>query len=149
MRLSRNRFRMIYAALVIVSFFIPAYQNVSAFEFFSLAIGDIRSEADVTLLDLVVILIPLLLIPFTALYVLMRAANKKPMNGLLLGLPLFSFAFFFLILSLDINRNVNNVDVLELLKEMSFGFYITAMGALLLLFTYSKKEALNVGAGKG
>lgn len=143
MRSSRNRCRMVYSALLLAAFFIPAYNNVSAYGFIGLAIASVKTDAEVTFLDALVILIPLLFIPLSALLILFRAFRKKPFNGLLLSLPLFFLLFFFFILSFDVNRQTSDADMIGLLKGMRFGFYIAALAAVLLLLSYSKRESLN------
>jgi hypothetical protein len=141
--MSRNRYRIIYSALLIAAFFIPAYSNVSAYRFIGLAIGSAQTDAEVTFMDALVILIPLLFIPLSALLILFRALRQKPINGLLLSLPLFFLLFFFLILSFDVNRETSNADMFGMLKDMRFGFYMAALTSVLLLFSYSKRESLN------
>lgn len=145
MAVKRNQFRALYAILVIISFFIPAYNHFSAFQFLLLALSSLGAESEITLIDLLVILFPLLLIPFTALLILIRSLSKKPLNTLLLCLPFFSFSFFFLIFSLDMVRQVNSGNVLNLLTQMRIGFYLAAAASLLLLFSYSRRESLNLG----
>lgn len=147
MRLHRNHYRAVYAGLIIAAFFIPAYNNISAFRFLWMAIGAINTDSELTFIDLTVVLIPLLLIPAASLVVFIRALKKKTQNSLLLSLPFFSLAFFFLILSFDMNRQVNSLNILELLKQMSVGFYIAAFASFLLLFTHSRRESLNLHSG--
>jgi len=144
MRLHRNHYRVLFAVLVITAFFIPAYDKISAFSFFGIAIGSVASDEELTLLDLLVVLIPLLLIPVASLLILFRAIRKKPLNSLLLSIPFFSLAFFFLILSFDMNRQLNMFTMLELLRQMKVGFYIAVSASLLLLFSYSRKESFNL-----
>jgi fatty-acid desaturase len=137
---------MLYSALLIAAFFIPAYNHVSAFSFIGLAIGAVSTDSEVTFIDIMVVLLPLLFIPISACIILWRAFKHRPFNGLLLSLPLFFLLFFFLILSFDMNRQVNNVNAITLIKEMSIGFYLAALASVLLLFSYSKREALNLGS---
>ncbi len=146
MRLNRNHYRAIYAALVVIAFFIPAYGRISAFHFLLIAIDSVGADNEITIVDLVIVLLPFLFVHLTALIILLRAINNKPQNSLLFALPFFSIALFFLILSFDMNRQVNNTNVFGLLKEMSFGFYIAALASLLLLFSYSRREALNLSS---
>lgn len=146
MRISRNQYRAIYASLIIIAFFIPAYDNVSALGFLNLVIGSVGNDAELTLIDLVIILFPLLLVPITAVIILFRSLRKKALNSLLLGLPFFSLAFFILLLSFDINKDVSNPGVLGLIKDMSIGFYLACFASLLLLFSHSRRESLNAGS---
>lgn len=97
-------------------------------------------------MDALVILFPLLFIPISALLILFRALRQKPVSGLLLSLPLFFLFFFFVIFSFDVNRETSNADMLAMLKDMRFGFYVAAMASVLLLFSYSKRESLNFGS---
>lgn len=147
MRVNRYQYRAVYSAMVIIAFFIPAYHNVSAFGFLIMISGYIDTDSEITLIDLSVVLLPLLLIPATALLILIKAISKKPLSSLLLSLPFFSLTFFFLILSVDMNRHVNSNSILELFTQMSVGFYLAAFASLLLLFSYSRRESLNLGSG--
>lgn len=144
MRMSRNRYRMLYSALVIAAFFVPAYGRVSAFSFLGLAIGSVQADSEITFVDVFVVLLPLLFIPISALLIFYRALRQRPLSGLVLSLPLFFLLFFCLILSFDMSRQLNDVSTLGLVKEMSPGFYIAAFASVLLLFSYSKREALNL-----
>ncbi len=148
MSIKRNQYRAIFAVVVIVAFFIPAYNSVSAFQFLLLALGSLRNDSEITLVDLLVILLPLLLVPATALLILFQALNKRRVNSLLLCLPFFSMAFFFLIFSFDRVRQVSSFSVLNLLTEMRVGFYLAAFASLLLLFSYNRRESFNTSAGK-
>lgn len=148
MRVNRYQYRAIYSALVIVAFFIPAYHHVSAFEFLFLAIGSIGIDSEITLVDLFVVLLPLLLIPAAALWILVKTIVRKPLNSVLLGLPFFSILFFFLILWFDRSRQVSSGNPLTMLTQMRVGFYLAAVASLLLLFSYSRRESLNLGPGK-
>lgn len=144
MRLNRNQYRAIYAALVIIAFFVPAYSNISAFQFLFLAIGAVGADNEITPVDLLVVLVPLLFIPLAAIIVLIKAMKKKPLNSLLLGLPFFSIAFFFLIMSFDMNRQSNAGGMFGLFREMSIGFYIAAAASLLLLLSNNRRESLKI-----
>ena len=148
MNLNRNQYRAIFAMVVLIAFFIPAYERVSAFQFLFLVLNSFDSDGEITLLDLLVILLPLLLVPAAAVLILLRIVNKKPVTSLLLCLPFFSVAFFFFIFSFDRIRQVNSVTMLNLLAEMRVGFYLAAFASLLLLFSYNRRESLNMGAGR-
>jgi hypothetical protein len=137
-----------YAALIIIAFFVPAYGSTSAFRFFISAIDSVGSDSEITLMDIFIVLLPLLLVPLAAAIILFRAIRRMAPNSLLLGLPFFSIAFFFLILSFDVTRQVNNGNVFRLLKQMSVGFYIAILASLLLLMSYSRREALNLSSGR-
>jgi hypothetical protein len=147
MRLNRNQCRAVYAALIILAFFIPAYDQTSALHFLFLSVGTVGTDSEITLLDLGVILLPLLLVPFTAIVVLVKAVKKRPLNSLLLSLPFFSLAFFFLILSFDVSRQVNSTTVFSFVTQMRVGFYLAAFASLLLLLSYSRRESLNLNSG--
>lgn len=144
MSLHRNQYRAFYAALIVAAFFIPAYDKVSAFQFLWVAVDSIDNDTELTFIDLMVVLIPLLLIPFTAVLILFRAIRNKSQNSLLLGLPFFSLIFFFLLLSFDMSQQASTLNALELLKQMQVGFYIAALASLLLLLSYSRRESLNL-----
>jgi hypothetical protein len=147
MKVNRNQYRAIYAALLIIAFFIPAYDDVSAFQFSLLVLRSAGADNEITLLDLLVILLPLLLILLTAMLILFKAVNKRPLNSLLLCLPFFSIAVFFLLLLFDINRQIDGTSLLNLLTQMHIGFYVAGFASLLLLFSYSRRESLNLGTG--
>jgi hypothetical protein len=44
-------------------------------------------------------------------------------------------------------RQVNSANVLNLLAQMRVGFYLATLAALLLLFSYNRREYLNLGSG--
>lgn len=144
MRIKRNHQRVLCAALVLVAFFAPAYGNVSAFQLIFLALSSVHAESEITLVDVLIILLPLLLIPAAAAIILIRAIYQKPPNSFLLGLPFFALAFFFVIFSFDVNRQVGTVSVFGLLGKMQTGFYVAAFASLLLLLSYSRSETLNL-----
>ncbi|HEV7331109.1 MAG TPA: hypothetical protein VGN63_08730 [Flavisolibacter sp.] len=146
MRISRNQYRAIYATLILIAFFIPAYDNISAVGFLNLALGTVNSDDEMTMIDFVIISFPLLLIPLTAIIILFKSLRKKSLNSLLLSLPFFSLTFFILLLSFDVNKEVNNAGIFSLLKDMTFGFYIACFASLLLLLSHSRREALNSGS---
>ena len=146
MSLKRPHQRAIYAALIIIAFFIPAYNGVSAFQFL-FTIGSLTSDSEITIVDLLVIALPLLLIPATAMLILLKTIRQQPLNSFLLGMPFFSIAYFFLILSFDMSRQMTNANAFSLLTQMSIGFYVATAASVLLLFSYSRREALNLGAG--
>ncbi|NTS41527.1 MAG: hypothetical protein EOO10_24025 [Chitinophagaceae bacterium] len=145
MRFSRNQYRAIYASLIIVAFFIPAYNNISAAGFLSLALNTVRSDDEMTMIDFVIISFPLFLILLTALIILFQSLRKRTSTSLLLGLPLFSLAFFIVLLSFDVNKEVSNAGVFSLLKNMRYGFYIASLASVLLFLSHSRREALNSG----
>lgn len=146
MRISRNQYRTLYASLIIIAFFIPAYDNISGAGFLNLAFGTVNRDDELTMVDFLIISIPLLLIPLTAFIILFKSLRKKSLTGLLLSLPFFSLVFFILLLSFDMNKEVNNAGIFSLLKNMRYGFYIASMASLFLLFSQSRREALNSGA---
>ncbi len=148
MRFNRHHSRSLYAALIITAFFIPAYNSDSAFRFLTMAIGSLSTDAEVTVLDLLVVILPLLLIPVACGMILFRSLKKMPVNTILLGLPFFSIVFFFLILSFDMNRQITTTNAFALLTQMSIGFYVAAAASLLLLCSYSRREALNLGSSR-
>lgn len=145
MRFSRNQYRSLYATLIIVAFFIPAYNNISAAGFLSLALNTVRSDDEMTIFDFVIISFPLFLILLTAFIILFQSLRKRSSTSLLLGLPLFSLAFFIVLLSFDLNKEVSNAGIFSLLKNMRYGFYIASFAALLLFLSYSRRDALNSG----
>lgn len=146
LRISRNTYRMMYSALLLATFFTPAYNNISGFHFIGLAFGTAQSDAEVTFVDLLVVVVPLLFVPLSALLILYRAARRRPFTGLLLALPLFFLLFFFLILSFDVNRQAANSGLFSFLRNMSLGFYMAACAAVLLLLSYSKRESFNLSS---
>lgn len=146
MRISRNQYRAFSAILIIIAFFIPAYENISGVGFLNLALGTVNNDDEMTMVDFIIISFPLLLIPFTALVILFKSLRKKALTSLLLSLPFFSLAFFMVLLSFDMNKDASHSGIFNLLKNMRFGFYIVCIASLLLLFSQSRREALNSGS---
>jgi hypothetical protein len=146
MRITRNQSRAVCASIIIIAFFIPAYGEVSALGFLNLAIHSASNDAELTLFDLTIVLIPLLLIPLTAILILFRSLQKRTLNSLLLGIPFVSLIFFMLLVWLDINQGMESPGVLRFFKNMRLGFYLAGLASLLLLFSQSRREALNAGS---
>ena len=144
MRMSRNRYRMLYSALVVAAFFVPAYGGVSAFHFLELAISSVQTDPEITFVDVFVILLPLVFVLISALLIFYRASRQQHLSGLVLSLPLFFLLFFCLILSFDMNRQLDNASTLGLVKEINVGFYVASVASVLLLFSYNKREAMNL-----
>lgn len=145
MRISRNHSRAICASLIIIAFFIPAYDNISALDFLHLAIYSVSNDAELTFVDLLIVSTPLLLVPLTAIIILYRSLQKKALHHLLLALPFFSLTFFLLLVSFDINKDLAGSGIVSLLKNMRTGFYLAALAALLLLLSPTQHESLDTG----
>ena len=146
MRITRNHSRAICASLIIMAFFIPAYGEVSALDFLNLAIHSASNDAELTLFDLIIVSVPLLLVPLAAILILFRSLRKRTLNSLLLGLPFFSLTFFIVLVSFDINQGTGSSGILNFFKNMRIGFYLAGLASLLLLFSHSRREALNAGS---
>ncbi|HVF81655.1 MAG TPA: hypothetical protein VM884_06965 [Flavisolibacter sp.] len=129
------RSRLILSALIIFSFFLPSYEGVSAFGFVGLAIAEAKAHAEITLVDVLILLTPLIFIPVVALVIGFRSVTQVPVRTTVIGLPLLLLLFFFALLSYTGKSSNIHIPASDLFFSMQIGFYVAAISSLLLVFT--------------
>lgn len=146
MKLLATQYRLFLPVLIIAAFFIPAYHNISGFNFISLALAEPKGHADISQTDALIIILPLVFIPLSALLIFIRSYLHLPTRMTVVVLP-FLFLVFFIAL-LPFSRNINRSDLSfpKILFTMQIGFYVVAISSLLLIFTknYRKKKVRKV-----
>ena len=140
MKYLKTRARLILCILIIAAFFIPSYNNVSAYGFIKLAFLETKDHSEVTSTDVLITIVPLLLVPLSALVIVIRTAVHLPTRKTYLGLPLIFLIFFFVILLPGGSTISGKFSDPKVLLEMQAGFYLAATAAVLLLFTRSFKR---------
>lgn len=139
MKKLNRRARIILTLLIIAAFFVPAYKTYSPFDFIYLAIDEANSEVDVTAMDVLVVLIPLLSIPFTALLILIRSLKKLPSRRTLRILPFLFFSFVLMIIFFLQHSQFSVETVLMFLNSMELGFFVLALTTFLLIFVKNRE----------
>jgi glucan phosphoethanolaminetransferase (alkaline phosphatase superfamily) len=140
MKLLSNKTRLLLSILIIISFFLPAYNAISAFKFISLALSETTPPTDINLIDVLMILAPLVLIPIIAIVVFIRSYMKASTPTTVTGLPLLFLMFFFGILFFTGNISSISSPAYKFLLKMQIGFYLTVIASLLLLFTRNGRQ---------
>lgn len=140
MPLLSNKSRLPLSVLLLIAFFIPAYNNVSAFTFIGLAFSEAKAQTEITFIDVLILITPLIFIPVIAVVILIRSVMQVRIRKSVTGLPLLLLLFFIALLSFTGNRSTLHFPVSKLLFGMQVGFYLTAIASLLLLFTKNKRK---------
>jgi glucan phosphoethanolaminetransferase (alkaline phosphatase superfamily) len=130
-----NKYRLPLAILNLISFFIPAYDNTSGFQFIGLAFAEAEARAEITLIDVLIIITPLIFIPVITLVVCIRSAMKARIRTTIIGLPLVLLVFFFVLLVFTGIASNDHITASKLFFSMEIGFYVAAIASLLLIFT--------------
>ena len=81
--------------MIIIAFFVPAYNNISGFGFISLAFTESKKNGEITFTDILIIIVPLFALFLAALVILLRTVAYRPTRRLYLTLPLLFLFFFF------------------------------------------------------
>jgi hypothetical protein len=135
MRILPHQTRLWLSALIIVSFIIPAYKSISAFTFIGLALSEVETHADVTIIDVLIVVSPLIFMPIIAIVIAIRSVRRVPVRKTVTALPLVLLVFFCAILSFSSNNSDVHAPLPGLLFDMQIGFYLTVIASLLLVFT--------------
>jgi uncharacterized membrane protein required for colicin V production len=123
--------RAILCLAIIAAFFLPwfKYGGGSGLD---LVITNRANDEDTAT---TIIRYSFLLIPFFALIVLIRSINKQSSNFLLRLLPFLVTAILTTLFIIGINMNGGTGEELKgWLQILNYGFYITALASLLLIF---------------
>jgi hypothetical protein len=128
---NKQIFRAILCLAIIAAFFLPwfKYGGGSGLDLI-IAKGDNDNDTAT-----IIIRYSFLLIPFFALIVLIRSINKQPSNFLLRLLPFLVTAILTTLFIIGVNSNGGTGEELKSwLQILDYGFYITALASLLLIF---------------
>ena len=140
MKLLLSNARYIACGLIILAFIIPAYHGISAFGFISFAFAETKGKNEITSTDVWITIIPLILIPLSATGIAIRAYLKLSTRKTFIYLPLLCFAFFTAILFMSLRSDGIIFSGRNVLSDMSFGFYLLAVGCLILPFTKTRRK---------
>jgi|GEM_PF-5051203 len=132
--------RYILCGLILLGFFLPAYHGISGFSYIPFAFSTLEGQNEITAMDIWVTIIPLLLIPITTIAILIRAYMRLSTRKTVIFLPALCFAFFTVILFVSQKSGGASFSGRAVLFDMSFGFYMTAIGCALLPFTKTPRK---------
>lgn len=132
--------RPVLCGVIIAAFFIPAYHNISGFGFINHAYSEVNSQNELTKMDVLITITPLVFIPFSALFILVRSAVHIPSRKTYLALPLLFMCFFFGIIYLSSGNSGGGFSSPRVFFQMQPGFYIAGLASVLLIFTKNHRK---------
>jgi hypothetical protein len=135
MRTLRKNARVILSTLVLAAFFLPSYQGISGFHFISLAFAETTTNSEITSTDVLILTLPLILIPLTALGILLVSWLQISIRKTFTALPLLCLAGFTFILAISSRNSSAGFNSLSFLLQMGIGFYLALAASLVLPFT--------------
>lgn len=127
--------RMLLATAIIIAFFLPWFDfEGSTASALDMAIQNISSEAQDKTTRMIV-QYSFFLIPFFALFILMRTAAKRSSGSFLRLLPFLVTAILTVLFIVGMLDGDGGKEALRSwFQMMSYGFYITIVASLLLVF---------------
>ena len=140
MKILKTKARLLLCGVIIAAFFIPAYNNISGLSFINRAFSEAKTHNEITETDVLITIIPLLFIPFSALLILVRAVAHVSTRKTYLALPLLFMLFFFGILYISSGNTSGGFSSPKVFFQMQPGFYIAGLASLLVIFTKNYKK---------
>lgn len=139
MKTSLAKSRMALCALILLAVFLPAYNGYSAVSFIPLVLAEV-SNGEINLTDAAISIIPVLLVPVSAIVVGMFQLLRIPLRRVYVAMPLV-FLLFFTGILFTAERSANpSSSVFGLFKRAGLGFYLAYIACLLLPFTKNAKR---------
>lgn len=126
--------RPVLCGLILLSFFLPAYAGYSAIRFSMLALAEASGKNNVTTTDVAILVLPLLLIPATAIGFCLLFLLHQSIRRIYLALPIIFLVFFLALLFNSPGLAAGRF------TEMQAGFYLMSVSACLLPFTTDAKR---------
>jgi len=130
--------RFILCGINILAFFLPSYQDISAYTFIPLAFSSTDDQSEISTADVFIATVPLILIPVSSIAILIRTYMRRHLRIIFKALPLICLAVFTVLLFLSLRTIAGGgMSSLRILSHLREGFYITAVASVLLPFTKS------------
>lgn len=126
--------RPLLCAVVVLAFFLPAYQACSGFQFISLALAEAANKNGVTTTDVMILLLPMMLIPASAGILGAAFALRISVQRIYTVLPFVFFTFFTLLFFRSQAHATSQPGGAQI------GFYLTGVATALLPFTKNAKR---------
>jgi hypothetical protein len=139
MKLFKTKARVPLCGFIFLAFFLPAYQGNSAFQFISIVLSQVNKAYDITTTDAYIAIFSMLLIPFSALLLMIRTALRIATRSIYVAMPLIFFLFFTGLLFTNIS-SVTNSSRFNAFAHTGIGFYLAALACILLLFTKNPRK---------
>lgn len=131
---NNNNFRMLLSAAIIIAFFLPWFSvygsTASGLDMVLQRVSNEGQEKTATM----IIQYSFLLIPFFALIVLIRTAGKKSSGFFLRLLPFLVTAILSALFIVGVMNEGGKESLNSWFQMLSYGFYITVIASLLLIF---------------
>lgn len=127
--------RLLLCAMIVFAFFLPAYAGYSAMRFIPLALSE-ADKSNVTTMDALILIVPLVLIPAIAFTVLGLFLLRIAIMQSYLALPLLFMVFFLGLLF----RSPGMAAAGGGIRGLQIGFYLMALSAAALPFTKNARH---------
>ena len=134
MKLIIHKARLILCGLILISFFLPAYQSTSGFSFARQALSDFKNGGEITFTDIFVLVAPLLAMQAVTLYILVRSYFRYAVRKTFTALPALFLGFFLVVIYYSY-RNIYPFSGKEVLKHLQIGSIIAGLSCALVIFT--------------
>ncbi|HUC79641.1 MAG TPA: hypothetical protein VMR70_01945 [Flavisolibacter sp.] len=129
----RKKARLLLCTLILLSFFLPAYRGVSGFGFIPLAFDEVTKSHELTMIDVVILLVPLVLIPVSAAGIGIASWLRIPVRKTFAAFPLLCLLAFICLLLMS--SGGSGFSGTSLLSQMGVGFYLALPATAYLPFT--------------
>ena len=124
--------------LIILAFFLPSYQNISAFSFVPQAFSFAEDQSEISSADVLIAVVPLVLIPLSSVLIMVQTYLRKVIRQSIKALPFICLSLFTVILFLSLRTLVGSgMTTLRILSHLGAGFYLTLIASALVPFTKS------------
>lgn len=133
-----SKARYILCTLIILAFFLPCYQDISAFSFIPLAFSSAGEQSEISSADVFIAIVPLVLIPLSSLAIIILTSMRRILRKTFKALPFICLCIFTLILFLSLRTiGGSGMSSLRTLSHLSVGYYLVAICSIFLPFTKS------------
>ena len=140
MILLRKKARSVLCLLIIIAFFVPAYRSTSAFSFLWVAMSATARGQDVNTTDTLVMILPLLMVPLSAIFLLIFSELRIAVRRANVALPVIFLTFFTVVFYVSERTGQSGLSPLKMILSMQPGFYLAALSSVGLLFTKNQKR---------
>jgi hypothetical protein len=133
-----SKARYTLCTLIILAFFLPSYQDISAFNFIPLAFSSADEQSEISSADVFIAVVPLVLIPLSALAIIILTSMRRVIRKTFKALPFICLAIFTFILFLSLRTiEGSGMSSLRTLSHLGVGYYLVAICSVFLPFTKS------------
>ena len=134
-----SKARVLLCGLILLSFFLPAYAHYNAVQFISFLLEAVNKAYEITAADAFLAIATLLIIPFSALALIVCSYQRKPVRRIYAAVPLIFFLCFTGLLFTNETGQAGD-RAYNYFAAAGPGFYIAGLSCILLLFTKNPRR---------